>query len=50
MITNKIKDYVSPELETVMMSVSFSVLTESDGNTEQGQEGGQIDPWHPTNP
>ncbi len=47
---NRIRDYVSPELETVMMSVSFSVLAGSDGNTEQGQEGGQIDPWHPTNP
>ena len=46
---NRIKDYVSPELETVMISVSFSVLAES-GNTEQGENGGQIDPWHPTNP
>ena len=41
--------YVSPQLETVIMTVSCSLLEDS-GNTEQGENGGQIDPWHPTNP
>ena len=46
---SRIKDYVSPELETVTISVSFSILAESD-NTEQNEEGGQINPWNPNNP
>ena len=39
---SNVQEYVAPEMETVVIELQ-RVINES--NTEQGEEGGQINPW-----